>query len=398
VPLRVVLGVCGGIAAYKTAPLVRLLIKAGAEVRVALTPAGARFVGAATFAGLTGKPAITDLWSDSAEGGGEVHVELAAWADVVALVPATANVMARIAHGMADDAVTATVLCLDPSTPLFLAPAMHPRMWAAQSTQVNVAHLAARGARVIGPVDGPVASGDSGLGRMSEPEQIAEAILSIRGRTEGLAGKRVVITAGPTHEAIDPVRYLGNRSSGKMGLALAEAARDRGAEVTLILGPVALPIPHGVTVIPVRSALDMQAALDAAYPNADAIIMAAAVADFRPAEIATQKIKKRDDAEAPVIQLVRNPDLLARLGGRRKQDGKGPTLIGFAVETENLLASARGKLERKAVDLIVANDASVAFEGDDNEATLVTKDAAEPMGKMSKRLLAEQILDRLVRS
>jgi phosphopantothenoylcysteine decarboxylase/phosphopantothenate--cysteine ligase len=390
--------VCGGIAAYKTAPLVRLLLKAGAEVRVVLTPAGARFVGAATFAGLTGKPAVTDLWNDSAEGGGEVHVELAAWADVVALVPATANVMARIAHGMADDAVTATVLCMDPETPLLLAPAMHPRMWAAQSTKVNVAQLAARGARFVGPVDGPVASGDSGVGRMSEPEQIAEAILAIRGRTADLAGKRIVITAGPTHEALDPVRYLGNRSSGKMGLALAEAARDRGAEVMLILGPIALPAPRGVTTITVRSALDMQSALDAAYPDADAIIMAAAVADFRPAEVATQKIKKRDGEDAPIIHLVRNPDLLAGLGARRKADGKGPTLIGFAVETEDLLDAARAKLERKAVDLIVANDASVAFEGDDNEATLVSKDAAEPTGRISKRRLADRILDRLAGS
>lgn len=392
--LRVVLGVCGGIAAYKTAPLVRLLIKAGAEVRVALTPAGARFVGAATFAGLTSKPAVTDLWSDSAEGGGEVHVELAAWADVVALVPATANVMARIAHGMADDAVTATVLCMDPKTPLLLAPAMHPRMWAAASTQANVAQLAARGARFVGPVDGPVASGDSGVGRMSEPEAIADAILATQ-RAHDLTGKRVVITAGPTHEALDPVRYLGNRSSGKMGLALAEAARDRGAEVTLILGPIALAPPSGIEVVPVRSALDMQAALEAAYPDADAIVMAAAVADFRPAEIAAQKIKKRDDEDAPVIRLVRNPDLLAGLGARRKREGKGPALIGFAVETEHLLEAARGKLERKAVDLIVANHASVAFEGDDNEATLVSAAEAEPTGRISKRALADRILDRI---
>lgn len=391
---RVVLGVCGGIAAYKTPPLVRSLLKAGAEVRVALTPAGARFVGAATFAGLTGKPAVVDLWNDSAEGGGEVHVELAAWADAIVLVPATANVMARVAHGIADDAVTATVLCRAETTPLFVVPAMHPRMWKNPATQANVALLASRGARFVGPVHGEVASGDVGLGRMAEPEEIAAAVLA-GPVPQNLAGKRVVISAGPTHEALDPVRFLGNRSSGRMGLALAEAAKARGAHVTLVLGPIALAPPSGVEVVRVRSALDMQAALEGLYPSADAIIMAAAVADYRPKEIAGHKLKKKDGAPPPVLELIENPDILAGLGARRRNEGRGPMLIGFAVETEHLVEAARAKLEKKAVDLIVANHASVAFEGDDNEATLVSHAEAVPTGKLTKRVLADRILDRL---
>jgi phosphopantothenoylcysteine decarboxylase / phosphopantothenate---cysteine ligase len=395
VTLRVVLGICGGIAAYKTPALARLLLKADAEVRVALTAAGGRFVGAATFAGLTGKPVVTDLWGDSASGGGEVHVELAAWADAMVLVPATANVMARVAHGMADDAVTATALCLDSDKPLLIAPAMHPRMWASHATRVNVAHLAARGARFLGPVHGEVASGESGVGRMMEPEALAEAILAID-RAEGdLRGLHVLVSAGPTHEPIDPVRYLGNRSSGRMGFALAEAARDRGAVVTLVLGPVALEPPPGIRVLRVRSALEMQAAIEQSYARADAIVMAAAVADFRPEQVAEHKIKKRDGEPPPTITLVRNPDILAGLGERRRREGKGPRLIGFAVETEDLVASARKKLETKGVDLVVANAAGVAFEGDTNEATLVSAQGEEPTGKLTKRQLADRILDRI---
>ena len=391
---RVVVGVCGGIAAYKTAPLVRLLLKAGAEVRVALTPSGSRFVGAATFAGLTSKPTVTDLWNDSAEGGGEVHVELASWADVMVLVPATANVMARVAHGIADDAVTATVLCRSESTPLYVVPAMHPRMWSNAATQANVQLLLSRGAHFIGPVHGEVASGDVGLGRMSEPEEIADTILAPRAHRD-LVGKRILISAGPTHEPLDPVRFLGNRSSGRMGLALAEAAKARGATVTLVLGPVALPAPSGVKVVRVRSALEMQVAMEDQYPHTDVLIMAAAVADYRPKEVAEHKLKKSDGEPPPTLELVRNPDILAGLGERRRNEGKGPMLIGFAVETEELVTRAQHKREKKAVDLIVANHASVAFEGDDNEATLVTGATAEPTGKLSKRALADRILDRV---
>lgn len=388
--MRIVLGVSGGIAAYKAAPLTRLLLKAGAEVRVALTPAGARFVGAATFAGLTGHPAATDLWQDSAEGGGEVHVELAAWAEHIVLAPATANVLGRLAHGLADDVVTAAVLCRNDATPLWLAPAMHPRMWASPATQANVATLLARGARLIGPVHGEVASGETGLGRMSEPEAIAAAVLG----AGDLSGRRIVISAGPTWEAIDPVRYVGNRSSGRMGLALAEAARARGAAVTLVAGPLSAPIPGGLEVVHVRTALEMQAAIAQRF-DVDAIVMAAAVADFRPAEVAPHKLKKRDGQERMVIELVRNPDVLAGLGARRAREGKGPALVGFAVETEDLVAQARTKLMKKGVDLIVANPASVAFEGDDNEAILVDARGEEPLGRLSKRALAGRILDRL---
>lgn len=396
--LRVVLGICGGIAAYKTPALARLLLKADAEVRVALTAAAARFVGPATFAGLTGKPAVTDLWADSANGGGEVHVELAGWADTLVLVPATANVIARVAHGIADDAVTATALCLAEDKPLFVAPAMHPRMWASRATRDNVAQLTARGARFLGPVDGEVASGESGIGRMMEPEALAHAILGLDRARGDLRGLHVLVSAGPTHEAIDPVRFLGNRSSGRMGFAIAEAARDRGAAVTLVLGPVALEPPPGIAVLRVRSALEMQAAIEQAYERADAIVMAAAVADFRPAEVAEHKIKKRDGEAAPTLTLVRNPDILAGLGERRRREGKGPTLIGFAVETEHLVEAAQKKRAAKAVDLIVANAAEVAFEGDTNEATLVTADGVEPTGKLTKRALADRILDRLHRA
>jgi phosphopantothenoylcysteine decarboxylase/phosphopantothenate--cysteine ligase len=387
---RILLCVTGGIAAYKAVYLARELVARGAEVRVAMTPAATRFVGAVTFAGLLGRPPAVDLWDPAYEG--EIHVELARWAEVVVVAPATANTMARMAHGLAEDVVSATLLCFD--GPVVVAPAMHQRMWAHRATSANVATLAARGMSFVGPVFGKLASGEEGLGRMAEPAAITDAVGAALPGPRDLAGRRILVSAGPTHEALDPVRFLGNRSSGKMGWALAERARARGAEVVLVAGPVSLPDPHGVEVVRVRSALEMEAAIEARVGAVDAIVMAAAVADFRPREAQTEKIKKSDDdASAPVIELVRNPDILAGLGARRR--GARPFLVGFAVETRELVAAARKKLAKKRVDLVVANHASVAFEGDENEASLVSPSAVVETGRVTKRALADRILDAI---
>lgn len=386
---HIVLGVTGGIAAYKAALVARELITRGASVRVAMTHTATKLIGPLTFTGLTGTPPVTDLWDPSYAG--EVHVDLARWADALLVAPATANVIARLAHGLAEDPVSATALCFD--GPVLVAPAMHHRMWQHAASAANAAALARRGVTFVGPVFGKLASGEEGLGRMSEPVAIVEALealLAARGRRD-LEGVRLLVSAGPTFEALDPVRFLGNRSSGRMGWAIAERARDRGASVTLVAGPVSLPDPPGIEVVHVRSALDMEAAIGARRDRVDAIVMAAAVADFRPREIAKDKIKKRDGEEAPSIALVRNPDILAGLGASRT--GPRPFLVGFAVETTDLVAAAQRKLETKKVDLVVANHASVAFEGDDNEAFLVRADGVTPTGKLAKRDLADRILD-----
>lgn len=387
--MNVVVGVSGGIAAYKAPALVRALLRAGAHVRVVMTPAAGRFVGAATFSGITGEAPIVDLWATP----GEIHVTLGAWADVVVIAPATASTLARLAHGIADDALTATVLCARGR--VLVAPAMHHRMWASAATRANVALLRARGLEVVGPEEGALASGEVGLGRMSEPEEIARAVLAASpARAEDLAGRHVLVSAGPTHEPLDPVRFLGNRSSGRMGYAIAEAAARRGARVTLVSGPVALAAPPGVERIAVRTALEMQAAITARAPGLDAIVMAAAVADFRPAQVATEKIKKRDAEAPPSIALVRNPDILAGLGATRG-DARLPVLVGFAVESSDLVARAREKLTKKGVDLVVANDAAIAFEGDESEVVLVDASGAVPSGRLPKSAIADLVLDRL---
>jgi phosphopantothenoylcysteine decarboxylase/phosphopantothenate--cysteine ligase len=393
---NVLVAVGGGIAAYKSVVLVRELGRRGASVRVVMTPAAARFVGPATFTGITGEPPILDLWDPVHRG--EIHVELAAWADAIVVAPATANLLARMAAGIADDAVSATLLCTD--RPVLVAPAMHHLMWAHAATQRNVERLRADGVHLVGPSYGALASGEEGQGRMAEPEAIADALEALLGAVGSagadLAGRTILVSAGPTHEAIDPVRFLGNRSSGRMGYAVAARAAERGARVILVSGPVALEPPPGVEVVRVRSALEMQAAIAARERAADAIVMAAAVADFRPASTSDRKLKKREDEQTRTLELVRNPDILAGLGEARAARGdRRPVLVGFAVESEDLARAARAKLTTKKVDLVVANPASVAFEGDDNEAILVSPEGDEPLGRISKRALADRILDRV---
>jgi phosphopantothenoylcysteine decarboxylase / phosphopantothenate---cysteine ligase len=390
----IVLGVTGSIAAYKAVVLLRLLLKDGARVEVVLSRSAEQFVGRATFAGLLGKPALSDMFDPHS--GGELHVELGNVAELILIVPATADVLSRLAHGRADDLLTATALCS--RAPLLIAPAMHPSMWDHPTTRRNVAQLLQDGqAALVGPVTGEVASGERGMGRMADPEEIHRAV-SMRLAPQDLAGRHVVVTAGPTLEDLDPVRYLGNRSSGKMGFAIAERARARGARVTLITGPVGLPTPRGVERVDVRSALSMRDAvwnsLGADLGAADALIMAAAVGDFRPRETSATKLK-REHAEVS-LELLQNPDILAEIG--RARSGATPTLIGFAVEAdapERVLSYARTKLIQKRVDLVVANHASDSFGRDDNRATLVGPSEAKSLPVLPKTELADEILNWL---
>lgn len=383
---RIVVGVTGGIAAMKSPLVVRELVRRGARVRVVMTPSAQRFVGPITFAGITGSAPVVDLWD--ATYAGEVHVELATWADAIVVAPATMNLLANLAHGFADDALTATLACR--RAPVLLAPGMHTSMWTSAATQRNVAQLRADGFAFAGPVSGPLASGESGMGRMLEPTDIADALGAMLAGSGDLAGLRVLVTAGPTFEDLDPVRFLGNRSTGKMGFAIAERAAARGARVTLVRGPVSLDDPPGVAeVVRVRSALEMHTAVFAHKDAADVVIMTAAVADYRPKTVAANKIKKGDDE---ALELVRNPDILLELGAART--GPKPVLVGFALETTNVEAYARDKLVRKKVDLVVANEAKVGFGGDDNDALLVSAAGSEPTGLVSKRALADRILDR----
>jgi phosphopantothenoylcysteine decarboxylase/phosphopantothenate--cysteine ligase len=389
---RVALCVTGSIAAYKSASLLRLLLKEGAEVEVVLSRGATEFVGAATFSGLSGKPPVSDMFLPGV--GGELHIELAARTDLVLIAPATADVIARLAAGRADDLVTALVLCA--KCPVLVAPAMHPNMWENAATQRN-ARLLGQDRRVgfVGPVRGEVASGDVGLGRMAEPEVIREFVVAQLTQPT-LRRRHVVITAGPTAEDIDPVRTITNRSSGKMGFAIAERAAMHGAKVTLITGPVALPTPPGVTRVDVRSALAMRGALwQALHPDltaADALIMAAAIADYRPAQTHASKLKR---SESPLqLELLQNPDLIAEIGEARR--GELPLLVGFALETESderLIARAREKLVKKKVDLIVANRADESLELDDVRATLVSVRDCEELSPMPKEDAADRLLD-----
>lgn len=383
---RIVVGLGGGIAAFKAVQLVRELMRRGAEVRVVMTEAATHFVGPITFAGLTGKPAVTDLWAE--DYAGEVHVELGDWADAVVVAPATMNLMARAATGQANDALLATLACARGE--LFFAPAMHQRMWNHPATRANAQTLTERGAMLIGPVSGPLANGEIGEGRMAEPEDIAEAVESHLGHSDDLAGSRILITAGPTHEDLDPVRFLGNRSSGRMGYAIAQKALRRGAEVTLVSGPVELAAPAGADLVAVRSARQMHEAVMARFEAHDVVIMAAAVADYRPSVQEAQKIKKGGDLS---LQLVRNPDILADVGAKRV--GRPKVLVGFALETEHLERSARDKLERKAADLIVANEAEAGLGGHTNRVTFVDGKGSTEFPEMPKHALADQILDRI---
>ena len=400
----IALAVTGSIAAYKAVEVARLCIKAGAKVLPLMTTSAQRFVGPVTLAGITGEPVAMDMWDPAFPG--EMHVTIAARADALVIVPATADLLARLAQGRADDLVTATALCA--RGPVLVAPAMHPRMWLHPATQKNVEELARQGrVRLIGPVVGAVASGENGIGRMEEPAAIVNAIAealgsagAAAGTTTDLAGRRIVVSAGPTHEAIDPVRYLGNRSSGRMGFAIAGAAAARGADVTLIAGPVSLATPPGVTRRDVESAEQMQRALDDVMGDdlakVAALIMAAAVADFRAAQASTTKIKK--GAGTPTLALVKNPDLLAAIGARRT--GARPVLVGFALETGDdaaVLAYAKAKLDAKKVDVVVANAAHDSLGHTTNRVALVTKDGAQPFTDGAKDDLANRILDEVER-
>ena len=383
---RIVVGLGGGIAAFKSVQLVRELMRRGAEVRVVMTDAATRFIGPVTFAGLTGKPAVTNLWAE--DYAGEVHVELGEWADAIVVAPATMNLMARAVSGQANDALLATLACARGE--VFFAPAMHHRMWSHPANRANVALLAERGAVVLGPVTGALANGEIGEGRMMEPEDIAEAVESHLAHANDLAGARILITAGPTHEDLDPVRFLGNRSSGRMGYAIAAKALRRGAEVTLVSGPVHQPVPAGAHVVQTRSAVQMHEAVMSRFDQFDVVIMAAAVADYRPEERAVHKIKKGGKLQ---LALVRNPDILADVGAKRTR--LPSVLVGFALETENLEQAARDKLTKKAADLVVANEASAGLGGDTNRVTLVDATSATALPEMSKHALADQILDRI---
>jgi phosphopantothenoylcysteine decarboxylase/phosphopantothenate--cysteine ligase len=392
-PLRVLLGVTGGIAASKAPQIVRALRAAGCDVRCALTRGAASFVTPLTLEVLSGQAVYQQEYLAPSGTGEELHITAAAWADVVCVAPATAHLLGRLALGLADDFLTTTVMAS--SAPLVLAPAMHQVMWEQPAVQANVSLLTARGARLVGPVHGPLASGEIGMGRMAEPTEIAAAVAAAVAPRD-LFGRHVVVSAGPTYEPIDPVRFLGNRSSGKMGFALAGEAARRGARVTLVAGPVALATPPGVIRVDVESALAMQAAIHAAVSDADLVVMAAAVADFRPAAVAAQKIKKTDAGEVPDIVLMRNPDILAGL----RAQAPAAVIVGFAAETERLDANARAKLERKGIDLLVANDVSrtdIGFASDWNEVTLYARDGAvTQLPRQSKAALASALFDRFV--
>lgn len=392
---RVTVGITGSIAAYKAVLLVRLLTKAGASVRVVMTASARAFVGESTLSGLTANPVATDMFDPTH--GGEAHVELAQNSDLIVVAPATADFLARLAMGRADDLLAATVLCA--RCPVLVAPAMHPTMWAHPATARNVAALSKDGVQILGPAEGEVASGEVGVGRLVEPEDIARRIASRLGGGD-LAGVRLVVTAGPTVEDLDPVRFIGNRSSGKMGFALAERAALRGAQVTLVAGPVALATPTGVKRIDVRSALDLKrelfAVLGPDLEKADALLMCAAVGDYRAERVAKEKLKRGDDGLT--LRLVQNPDVLSEIGAARR--GKRPVLVGFAVETGTdgqIVERARAKLRRKRVDVVVANHAAESMGRDDNRVLVVDDTSADALPALPKSDVADRIVDWLAK-
>ena len=385
---NVLLGISGSVAAYKAVLLTRLLLKAGANVDVLLTRAAEQFVGAATFYGLTGRPVHQRMFEP--ESTGEIHVKLAQSADLLLLAPATADLLARLAQGRADDLLGATALAF--AGPTLIAPAMHPQMWNHEATQTNASILRQRNnVHFEGPEDGVVASGDSGTGRMSEPEDILKRAAELLGQGP-LVEKHVVVSAGPTMEDIDPVRFISNRSSGKMGYAIAEAAARAGAKVTLVSGPVSLDVPPGVQYEGIRSALEMQAALEKLIgdePPPDALIMAAAVGDYRPFSPSATKLKRKTPLAE--IKLTKNPDILASLGAARQ--AKRPLLMGFALETSTeLVTLAREKLRRKQVDAVVVNHANDSLGRDENRIIVVTESHQSPVWRGDKRELARRLI------
>jgi len=387
---HVLLCVGGGIAAYKALELVRRLREAGAEVQVAMTAGAQHFVTPLSFQALSGNPTRTTLWDSAAEAS-MGHIELARWANRILIAPATADLLAKLAHGFADDLVT--TLCLATTAPITVAPAMNHRMWGHPATQANIVTLRERGVQVIGPEDGPLAEGESGPGRLSEPDAIVAALLSTATVDQALKGLKVVVSAGPTYEDLDPVRYLGNRSSGKMGFAVADSARKRGAEVVLVAGPVHLPTPSGVTRVDVRSAAQMHEAVFSAFP-ADIYIGAAAVADYTPRAPAANKIKKSNESLA--LDLVRTPDILSEVAA---QTQGLKLVVGFAAETENVAGYARGKLVAKRLDLIVANRVGVVdggFESDQNAMTAYWRDGERVFDPGAKTRLADDLIELIV--
>lgn len=385
---QILLGVTGGIAAYKSADLVRRLQEQGADVRVVMTRSAAEFITPMTFEALSGHPVHVGMFESGT--GAMEHIELARWADTILVAPASANTLARLAHGMADDLLSTIVLASE--APLSLAPAMNQQMWHHPAVQANVTTLRQRGVNIFGPASGSQACGEIGEGRMLEPQQLVEA-LAQSFETPYLLGKRITITAGPTREDLDPVRFISNRSSGKMGYALAQAARAAGAEITLVSGPVELSAPAGVNTVNVTTAAEMADAVMQTVPQCDIFIAAAAVADYRPAKQAEQKIKKNDSEM--VIELVRNRDILTEVAAHQHR----PFCVGFAAETENLEANALAKLQRKQLDMIAANWVGASaeaeqtgFDSDDNALHVYTRNSDTLLRKTSKNRLARQLL------
>jgi phosphopantothenoylcysteine decarboxylase/phosphopantothenate--cysteine ligase len=390
---RIVLGVTGGIAAYKAAAVCSQLVKAGAIVDVVMTRAAQKFITPLSFQALTHRPVYTDMWTIP-DGENIPHIALADSCDLLLIAPATANTMGKLANGLADNLLT--TIALATRAPILLAPAMETDMWRHRATEANVETLREWGASFVGPATGRLASGSAGEGRMVEPEELVNATRALLGRNGSLAGKRVVITAGGTREAIDPVRFITNRSSGKMGYALAEVARDRGAAVTLITSAT-LPEPASVNIVPVNSADEMYQAVMATAPQADVLVMAAAVADFRPANVAIQKIKKKDGGLT--LHLERTRDILAEIASQ-KTAGRGPVVtVGFAAETENLIENAHEKLERKKLDFIVANDVTAEDAGfgvDTNRVTILGRNQfIDTLPLISKIEVAEHVFDQI---
>ena len=382
---KLVLGVTGGVAAYKAAELVRLLGKAGADVHVVLTEGGARFVTAVTFQALSGNPVWTDLW-DPRMGNNMAHIDLTRDADSILVAPATADVMAKLVHGLADDLLT--TLCLARDCPLLVAPAMNRQMWEHPATRRNAAQLVADGVTLFGPAAGEQACGEVGLGRMLEPEELCEAVIGFF-QPKLLAGRRVVMTAGPTFEPIDPVRGITNSSSGKMAYGLARACVQAGAEVVLVSGPVALPVPMGARRVSVKSALEMREAVLAALPGCDVFIGVAAVADYRPAASAEHKIKKSGAELA--ITLTPNPDILAEVAALPNP----PFCVGFAAESRNLDEYAEGKRKAKKLPMVVGNLVQDGLGGDDNQVVLFDEAGRHPLPKAPKPEVARAIVAHL---
>lgn len=389
----VLLCVGGGIAAYKTCDLARLLVRAGARVDVAMTPAAARFVSPLTFGALVQRPVATDLL-DADEDQQIGHIGLADRAELAIVAPATANLCARLRMGQADDVVTATLLAS--RAPVLLAPSMNVHMWNHPATKENLEVLRARGLLQVGPGSGEMACGHVGDGRLAEPWEILEAAAGALG-TRDLSGRRVLVTAGPTREFLDPVRFVSNPSTGKMGYAIAAAARRRGAEVVLVSGPVSLPAPPGVEVVSITSAGELAGATLDRAADSDVIFMTAAVSDYRPEVVHPQKVKKAEGAET--LTFVRTMDVLAELGRRFAASTSRPLLVGFAAETERVVEHAREKLRGKRADLIVANDVSPggAFGNEENEVVIVSAEGEERVARASKAVVADRLLDEVVR-